>query len=175
MTSDPSIASSAPGRDPAPPTLILAGVLTVIEGLGILVATGWLFIGILRDRPAEAITAWGAAGLLGLFGAGVVFAARGVLRAARWSRAPTTLTQLLLIAISAQLPWAGVVAVIVALAVVTGVLLFLRPSTAAFVGPQDRHLRADEKADGNAPVEAIVDPDPTAPRRKPGGATRRKR
>lgn len=106
----------------------------MVEGLGILVATGSLVVGILRDPPAEALTAWGAAGLLGLFGAGVVFAGRGVLRAARWSRAPAAVTQLLLIAVSAQLPWVAVVSVLVVLAVVTGVLLFLPPSTVAFVG-----------------------------------------
>jgi len=155
-------------------------VLTVVEGLGILVVTGWLFVGILRDPPAEALTAWGAAGLLSLFGAGVVFAGRGVLRAARWSRAPTTLTQLLLIAISAALPWAPVVAVIVALAIVTGVLLFLRPSTAAFVGVEDHQQQADDKGDENARGKSIVDPGGKAPGDEaPGGkapgATRRKR
>jgi hypothetical protein len=124
-------------RRPVPPTLILAGALSVVEGLGILVVTGWLVVGILRERPAGALTAWGAAGLLGLFGAGVVFAGRGVLRAARWSRAPTAVTQLLLVAVSAQLPWVGVVSVLVVLAVVTGVLLFLPPSTLAFVGAED--------------------------------------
>lgn len=125
------------GRRAAPPTLTLAGALVVVEGLGILVVTGWLVVGIIREAPAEAVTAWGAAGLLGLFGAGVVFAGRGVLQAARWSRAPAAVTQLLLIAVSSQLPWVAVVSVLVVLAVVSGVLLFLPPSTAAFVGPAD--------------------------------------
>jgi hypothetical protein len=128
--------------------LTLAGVLTVAEGLGILVVTGWLVVGILRERPAEPVTAWAAAGLLGLFGAGVSFAGRGVLRAARWSRAPTAVTQLLLVAVSSQLPWVAIVSVLVVLAVVVGVLLFLPPSTLAFVGDDQR--RGDDQGRGDA-------------------------
>lgn len=137
MPSDPPAQQLTREQPSVPATLALAGALTVLEGLGILVVTGWLVVGILREAPAEAVTAWGAAGLLGLFGAGVVFTGRGVRRAARWSRAPTAVTQLLLIAVSSQLPWVAVVAALVSLAVVTGVLLFLRPSTAAFVGALD--------------------------------------
>lgn len=149
MPSDPSLPSPELERRHAPPTLVLAGSLSVVEGLGILVVTGSLVVGILRERPAEALTAWGAAGLLGLFGAGVVFAGRGVLRAARWSRAPTAVTQLLLIAVSAQLPWVAVVSVLVVLAVVTGVLLVLPPSTLAFIGVEDAKPAGDR--DGSAP------------------------
>jgi hypothetical protein len=142
--------SRTPAQRPVPPTLILAGTLTLLEGLGILVVTGWLVVGIVREHPAEAVTAWGAAGLLGLFGAGVVFAGRGVLRAARWSRAPAAVTQLLLIAVSSQLPQVAVVASLVALAVVVGVALFLPPSTAAFVG--DPQPPADPDADAPGPT-----------------------
>jgi hypothetical protein len=141
-------------RRPVPPQLIVAGALCVVEGLGILVVTGWLVVGIVSERPAEALTAWGAAGLLGIFGAGVVFAGRGVLRAARWSRAPAAVTQLLLIATSAQLPWVAVVSVLVVLAVVIGVLLFLPPSTVAFVGadhPKPVGDRDGPAAGGQAP------------------------
>ncbi len=130
-------------RGPVPPTLILAGALGVVEGLGIIVVTGWLVVGILRNPTVEAVTAWGAAGLLALFGAGVVFAGRGVLRAARWSRAPMAVTQLLLVAVSVQLPWVVVVSVLIVLAVVTGVLLFLPPSTLAFVGADDAEPAGD--------------------------------
>lgn len=149
MAADASDPSRPPAQRPVPPTLILAGALTLLEGLGILVVTGWLVVGIVRERPAEAVTAWGAAGLLGLFGAGVVFAGRGVLRAARWSRAPAAVTQLLLIAVSSQLPWVAVVASLVALAVVVGVTLFLPPSTVAFVGAGS--LRVDPEADADTP------------------------
>jgi hypothetical protein len=147
VAADSSLSPRVREQPPVPPTLTVAGTLTLIEGLGILVVTGWLVVGILRERPAEAMTAWGAAGLLGLFGAGVVFAGRGVLRAARWSRAPAAVTQLLLIAVSSQLPWVAVVAVLVVLAVVTGVLLFLPPSTAAFVSASAHRRDADEHAD----------------------------
>jgi hypothetical protein len=149
VLSDSSVPSRPRAAQPVPATLILAGALTVVEGLGILVVTGWIVVGILRERPAEALTAWGAAGLLGLFGAGVVVAGRGVLRAARWSRAPAAVTQLLLIAVSSQLPWVAVVALLVVLAVVTGVLLFLPPSTGAFVGVGIEKPAADR--DGQAP------------------------
>jgi hypothetical protein len=136
VPSDSSVPSRLDADQPVPATLTLAGALTVVEGLGILVVTGGIVVGILRERPAEPLTAWAAAGLLGLFGAGVVFAGRGVLQAARWSRAPAAVTQLLLVAVGTQLPWAAVVAVLVVLAVVIGVLVFLPPSTAAFVGAE---------------------------------------
>jgi len=121
----------------------------------VLVVTGWLVVGIVREHPAEAVTAWGAAGLLGLFGAGVVFAGRGVLQTARWSRAPTAVTQLLLIAVSVQFPWVGVVSVLVVLAVVTGVLLVLPPSTHAFVGGQGadpNDAQEPDSDDGKTPA-----------------------
>jgi hypothetical protein len=121
--------------------LILAGVLTVVEGLGILVVTGWIFVGILREPPREAVTAWGAMGLLGAFGVGVAFTGRGVLRAARWSRAPAAVTQLLVLALGTQLAAHRAVAVFVGIAVITGVLLFVPSSTTAFVGVEDERSR----------------------------------
>jgi hypothetical protein len=142
MQSDPPVSSPSGDRGRVPPTLILAGVLTVVEGLGILVVTGWLLVGILREPPREAVTAWGATGLLGAFGIGVAFTGRGVLRAARWSRAPAAVTQLLVLALGSQLAAVTAVAVFVAIAVVTGVLLFLPPSTAAFVGVDGPKPRA---------------------------------
>jgi hypothetical protein len=148
VPSDSSVPARPRAARPVPATLILAGLLTVVEGLGILVVTGWLFVGILREPPREAVTAWGAMGLLGAFGIGVAFAGRGVLRAARWSRAPAAVTQLLVLALGAQLAARAAVAVFVAVAVVTGVLLFMPPSTAAFVGADDE--KPDGDGDGTA-------------------------
>ncbi len=135
--SDGAPIEQAAGRGPKPPApLILAGAIVLLEGLGILVITGWLAIGIIRDPPVSPITAWAATLLLGLFGIGVVVTGRGVLRVSRRSRAPAAVTQLLVLAIGSQLGTAVAVALFVGLSVVAGVMLFLPRSTAAFAPPE---------------------------------------
>ena len=165
--SDGAPIEQAAGRGPKPPApLILAGAIVLLEGLGILVITGWLAIGIIRDPPVSPITAWAATLLLGLFGIGVVVTGRGVLRVSRRSRAPAAVTQLLVLAIGSQLGTAVAVALFVGLSVVAGVMLFMPRSSAAFAPPEpvsDDETTSVEDGPADAEPAAPTAPEPAEP------------
>jgi len=132
------VSSDALPRPKVPASLRVAGGLTIAEGLALLVVAGWLGAGAARENLGHPMAAWVPVVLMVAFAVAVTLTGRGLLLAARWSRAPGVLTQLLVILTGTQLiPNPLLVAVCVAAAAIVLVMTFLRQSTAAFVADDE--------------------------------------
>jgi hypothetical protein len=108
----------------------------LVEALTLL---GYALVAVVQGLRGDRSGALGPALLavvLLVWAAGLVVAARGLLRVQRWARAPVVVSELLVLAVGIQLAqgatrWAG--AVLVAVTVVALVAVLSPPATAALV------------------------------------------
>ena len=126
-----------PDPSPRPVQLTLAAALAALEGLFALVF-GLVEIG--QVRLFRAVVGVGVALVMIGFAVLLLAAARGLLRARRWARAPVVVVQLIMLPVGwsfrgAPTTWVAVVMIIVALA--TLVLILHPRSTRALVANQD--------------------------------------
>jgi hypothetical protein len=111
--------------------LVAAAALVGLEALVVLGAGLYLVVAGLAGDPTSTVNAELAGALAAVAGAGLLLVARGLGRAARWSRAPAVLTQIFSLPVGWSLvqsdrPVLGVPVLLVALAAL--VLLF-HPAT----------------------------------------------
>lgn len=122
-----------PTLHPAPRTVRVAGALVAVEGLAGLVFAVAVFVRAF-DVPADRGNLFGEAGFFLVMAAAIVGVAVGLILGRRWSRTPSVVLQILLIAVAwyAIGPTKLVVPAIitVAVCVATVVLLFTAPARA---------------------------------------------
>jgi hypothetical protein len=104
-----------------------------VEALGLLVVTVFLIVELVVSTPSNALGAVVIAALALVAALGLALVARGLLGAARWSRAPALVTNLILLPVGYGLVqghvwYAGIPLLLLALAVLA---LLFAPSTAA--------------------------------------------
>jgi hypothetical protein len=83
-----------PGYRHRPLTLAVAAVVLAIEGLAALGLGGYVAVETVVGSPSDTASSIGVAAFGVLVGAGLLWVAYGVLRAARWSRGPGVVTQI---------------------------------------------------------------------------------
>ncbi|MGH3343327.1 MAG: hypothetical protein ACRDPK_10675 [Carbonactinosporaceae bacterium] len=109
MTPAPPTQPAEPARpaSPRPRALVAATGLVALEAALIGVLAGYLMVRAIVGAPESVLSAEiaGAIGLTG--GAALVFVARGLLRARRWSRAPALVVQLLSLPVAWNLLQSG--------------------------------------------------------------------
>ncbi|RZQ60730.1 hypothetical protein [Amycolatopsis suaedae] len=120
---------------PAPREVRLAGALTALPGLTLMVMAVMLLIGGLTGRTSLGNSnVYAEAGFYAVLGIGVLFCAGGLLFGQTWARSPSVVVALTLAGVGwytagpSGFPVLGVPIIVVGLAVV--VLLFRRPSRA---------------------------------------------
>jgi hypothetical protein len=128
-----------------PPPLVAAAVLAALEGL---VALAFGVAEIFQVRLFRAVVGVGVAFFMVGFAVLLFAAARGLLRARRWARAPVVVVQLILLPVGwgfrgGQTTPVAVAMIIVAL--LTLVLILHPRSTQALVVPGDSSDDADDK------------------------------
>jgi hypothetical protein len=119
-----------------PVSLLVAAVLVGLEAVVLLALGGTVLVAGLVGTPASWVYVGWITGTALAAGVALLFVARGLLAARRWSRAPALLTQLLVIAVAYE-PLQALPALrwpILALAVVTIVALFVPSTNAALAG-----------------------------------------
>ncbi len=74
--------------------------LVALQGVGLLVASGFLAVELVTARPASAASAAGSAVLALLGGLGLLAVSRGLRCARHWSRSPALVAQLLVLPVA---------------------------------------------------------------------------
>jgi hypothetical protein len=131
-----------------PLTLLVAAVITALEGVVALALGGFVALETVIGAPADVLSSLVVA-VFGLaIGAGLLWAAKGMLDAERWSRAPGVITQIIALPIAITLIQAGQLAmgVLLLAAALTGLLALLAPPTTQALYGED----AGDNTGGNA-------------------------
>jgi hypothetical protein len=132
----PSPRAPRPGPSGRRPwSLIASAVLVGAEAVALIVLGGFVLLAGVVGQPASWVYVAGITGMAAAAGTALLFVARGLLAARRWSRSPAVLTQLLVLAVAYE-PLRAVPAVrwtLIALAVTTVGLLFAPRTHAALI------------------------------------------
>lgn len=114
-----------------PVTLTVAAAVLVLEGLTAIVLGGYAGVETIVGSPADmgssiAVSAFGV-----VIGAALVWVAWGVLRAARWSRAPGVVTQIFTLPVAVSLVQSGqyVPGILLIVAALAALVMLLAPAT----------------------------------------------
>jgi hypothetical protein len=114
-----------------PVTLTVAAAVLVLEGLTAVVLGGYAGVETIVGSPADmgssiAVSAFGV-----VIGAALVWVAWGVLRAARWSRAPGVVTQIFTLPVAVSLVQSGqyVPGILLIVAALAALVMLLAPAT----------------------------------------------
>jgi hypothetical protein len=114
-----------------PVTLTVAAAVLVLEGLTAIVLGGYAGVETIVGSPADmgssiAVSAFGV-----VIGAALVWVAWGVLRAARWSRAPGVVTQIFTLPVAVSLVQSAqyVPGILLIVAALAALVMLLAPAT----------------------------------------------
>lgn len=122
-----------------PLTLLVAVAITGLEGVIALVLGGYVAVETAIGAPADVISSLFVAAFGVFAGAGLIWAAKGMLAAERWSRAPGVITQIICVPIAISLiqaDQAGIGAPLLVAAVIGLGALVAPPTTRALFGDE---------------------------------------